>query len=762
MKQSSQKSSSAKRSASASSAKKSAWKNPSRVFLSSFIIVEYTNEIMPTIAAEEETVKKHAVELLAKFQEWLDRVETISDQELLEATVALLKIWVTYYESFNTWKERDTKKIVDDLVSHWMNLEKLWLSVKEQVDADTNGARVSSSSKKSSLIVSVALANLHLNVYARKGGYPFHLMLARTWTLMRTWRCPPPVLPPLLLSRSLVRQPVVLAQLYLPHLWICFPPLPKGSRPSSLENELIPSTPQPVGPRLVLPLPRNMPDETITRPLTPASLPDEMLTSKKSMDAKESLDLTSVASSFGSTLSNEQLAHELTLDPDFSLKKPQLSELEEAIRTQARKAFFDSVQQAFDRKEFIYYVPDFIEDIRKQILAMVSEKGKIAAEIKEVLDIELIKQQIDKKVVNLKSLLTYIVSKMAQLCAPIRDSAMRSVTAHVAALPESPFTDAAEPLSRLSSIFDAILVILDDMRLDLANFRLQSLRPHLRPQAAEYERGKFATALERGEITLDRTKQWLSDSAKEKEGVAKARNPEGVDIPENRVRYTDIFHEAALGLVFSPPATGSHDAVLPETLLLDASRLRKFQEEAQKLNVVAALLTLTQNTVGEIRGDRAALLGLKDALLILLSDTEGLEVDHLSAQIISSVSSSIASRRAAVNAATGRQVHAEATLPGSSGSVLGAREDIIKTMVAKILSPGAKDPILSLLRRRLQASVKTHVASGTFKREGLERAGLDLIKTELEAYSLKVATWVRFNGEVYSDWYDEILREVVG
>ncbi|KAJ3109074.1 hypothetical protein HDU97_009192 [Phlyctochytrium planicorne] len=754
-----------KRSASSGSSKKVAWKTPSRVFLSAFIIVEHTSEIMPTIAAEEETVKKNAEILLGTFQKWMECAALVSDQDLLTETLEFLKAWKVYYESFNTWKERDTKKIVDDLVSHWMNLERLWLSVKDQVDADAQWRpRIEQQQK---VILNrltrfgesalerlreerrLSISDMEIDDEPDVEASPIASSSATSVPIKipgaeRKTESPLASSPMDILSTSPQRFPPKMFRKRLDSVTAQSPVRGSSSRSPSA---------------------RNQPGErSQSRPSTPASIPDEMdaTSTTEPTPAAVSVDLAGVASTFGSNLSNEQLAHELTLDPEFSLKKPQLSPLEESVRAHVRKAFFDSVQEAFDKFDYATHVPDFIADIRKQLLAMVSETGKISTEIKEILDLDMVKQQIDKKIMNFKALLLYIATKMGQLCAPLRDAAIRSAIANIKNLSSTPFapTPAVEGAVGMAAIFDSMLQILDDMKLDLANYRLQSLRPYLRPQAAEYERSKFAKALEKGEVTLERTKAWLQACTKEKEDIARSRNPENVDIPENKIKYTDIFHEAILGYVFTPPTSAAaREAALPETLVLDAARLHKFQEEGQRLNITAGLLTLTQNLVREVRGDRAAMQGLKDALLVLLTDSEGLTVDNLSAQIISNVQSAILSRRTAINSATGKQVHDAA----GSSSVLGAeREEMIRSMVARILSTGKADPILGLLRRRIQALVKSHIVSGLFKREGLERAGLDLVKTELEAYSAKVATWVKFNGEVYSQWYDGILREIVG
>ncbi|KAI9366898.1 T-complex 11 [Zopfochytrium polystomum] len=444
-------------------------------------------------------------------------------------------------------------------------------------------------------------------------------------------------------------------------------------------------------------------------------------------------------------MSNEQLAHELTLDPDFALKKPELSALETQVRDSVRKIFFDDVRSSFARGEYLPHLIDFITDIRKQLLSMVSEKGKIAADLVEFMDVEFIHQKIVTKTLDLKGLLSFVITKMSQLCAPIRDQAVRDLNASLNAVAGS---------ADFVGVIEGILGLLDDMKLDLANFRLQSLKPHLKDVAVEYERGHFKTALESGSVTLDRTKEWLSRSVRLQEEVARARNPEGIAIPENRVRYTDAFHDAILGLVFgwngsavvkdsaageastSAPDT---DGALPETLVMDAVRLNKFQNEAQKLVIIAALIMLSQNIVTEIRGDKAFVIGLKENLLALLNDPEGLTLDNLSLQVVAKISEILLQRR---NKQLGEDKVA-----------------LIKTMVEKTMS--TKDPVFNLVRRRVMAAIKAHIVTGTFKREGLDRAGLEPVRTELESFSYKVSVWVRFNGEVYTEYYDSILKELI-
>ncbi|KAJ3192758.1 hypothetical protein HK101_005994 [Irineochytrium annulatum] len=745
-----------------------AWKNANRIFLSAFIIVAHTSEIMPVLGAEEEIVQRAAADFLVKFERWANYIRAFNGPDRMALTLTLLNSWITYYDSFQAWKERDTKNIIETIVSHWMELERLWISVKDQVDAVAqwkprieqqqkvllnrlkrfgDGALQRLKDERTALLLATTgnemMDDDEVYIHERSdsnssssSSIPINRAAAN--------RTPSPSPPDFdVLSTSPQTFPTKFMR-KRPDSVTARSPSDRRRRSSARSSP----SPTPDSPRR-----DNM---SLSRPSTPSIVADD-----GNADAAEAggriPDLSSVAASFGASFSNEQLAHELTLDPDFALKKPVLSPLEVRVRAIAKQAFFDNVRETFANGDLMTHVPAFVSDIKKQLLSMVSEKGKISAEINEILDMDMLRQQITHKILNLQALLGYIVHKMGQLCAPLRDGAVRAISAKLSA------PQLLNP-EILTSVFESILDLLDDMRLDLANYKLQSLRPHLRPQAAEYERKKFANALQRGEATLDRTKAWLAGASRDAESVARARNPEGVEIPENRVRFTDIFHDAILALVFSPPdAAGRRADAMPETLTLDAERLVRFQEEGQRLTVVAALLMLTQNAVPEIRGERGALMALKDTLMILLTSSgaadqggeSDITVDNLSLQIISSVSSFLTSRRQTLANATGK---AELT-PAEPVELSAERAALIRTMTSKTLS--TKDPVFGLLRRRIQAVVKAHVVSGVFKREGLERSGLDIVKTELEAFSVRVATWVRFNGEVYSEWYDGILREVV-
>ncbi|ORY50698.1 Tcp11-domain-containing protein [Rhizoclosmatium globosum] len=757
-----------------------AWKNPARVFLSLYMIVAHTKEIMPSMGEDEEAVKKVATEFLTKFEAFITTTSTQNKHFSVPNVMDLLSTWILYYNKFETWKERDTLKIVDGLIAHYLELENLWLSVKDQIDADVQwkprveeqqhqifgrlqkfGAKAmdrftaarrelhaqfgitdddeladgmnqmsvdefghSSGDESKIKQRGVAVPGIRIGRDTDRSSSPSPSPSPSTLFSTSPQKFPGRIQQRMAATDSVSKPNVVAPQTSYARRSTTPSQRSASSRAASPANVELPQKPEAETPRLST-APSS---ERLTG--FPASTPG-----------------------FGDLLTNEKLAHELTLDPEFSLKKPELSELETQVRAMARKAFFEQVTQEFARGNYGTHVPEFLKDIKDQLMSMVSEKGKIAAEIQEALDMDFITHQIKNKTLNLPSIMQFIVSKMAQLCAPLRDAAIRNIT--------SDLTDARSGTDFVP-IFDQILLVLDDMKLDLANYRLQTLRPHLKTQAVEYEKSKFKESLAAARkqsganndvpiaALLPRTKAWLAQTTQAKIQTARERNPENIDLPENRVRYTDILHDALLGLVFSNTAVTPD--TIAETLVMDGARVFAFQNEGQLIVIVSALLMLVQNIVSEGRGDKGFLNALKDRLVALLKAPEGLSVENLALEIISSCEALVIDKKRGMLRATGRD---SSVVEGLDET----RKGLIRNMVDKTLS--TKDPVFGLLKRRVQACIKAHVVSGSFKREGLDKAGLDVVRTELEAFSYRVAIWVRYNGEVYGEWYDDILKDLI-
>ncbi|RKO91646.1 hypothetical protein BDK51DRAFT_13089, partial [Blyttiomyces helicus] len=112
----------------------STWKNPARVFLSAYMIVAHPSELMPTVGPLEKTLMEAGESMLHDFEAWVNGFAT---ERGFQLAADLVKSWTTYYDAFEDWKAKDSKTLVDGMIAHFMELERLWLSVKDQVDAET-------------------------------------------------------------------------------------------------------------------------------------------------------------------------------------------------------------------------------------------------------------------------------------------------------------------------------------------------------------------------------------------------------------------------------------------------------------------------------------------------------------------------------------------------------------------------------------------------------------------------------------------------
>ncbi|TPX36381.1 hypothetical protein SmJEL517_g01451 [Synchytrium microbalum] len=711
-------------------------KNMARVFLSSYMISAHPSEILTRMGSEELGLKELADSMLRKFEAWVAGYAVEGSYTRLQA---FLPAWEAYHSAFEAWKNKDTDKIIDSMIAHWIELEKLWLSVKDNAGAELEWRpRVDEQQRQihDRLSRFGRPALLKLADEARRVRAEFGLLEdsddedPKSENANHTDDTSEPAMfatdeesdasqkeSPKRRKPSRREQQVVEEDTSMPQLSTSperFPGLatspkidsvriPSRASPSSRSSSPAPSPPLPSTTFNKMPLQLKPSPLAQNATLSPqeggspvASLID---------NTQPQVDIEKMVGGFGGELTNEGLAHELVMDPEFELRPAKRSPLEEQVRSIAKKAFFDAVRKS--PKEHM-------------LLSMVSETGHIATEIKEKLDLEMIQQQISKDIFDLAGCIKYILSKMAQLCAPIRDAAIRTLA------------QIEDPVHA----FEQILNVLEEMKLDLANYRLQALRPHLAQQAVEYERAKFDDALTKGSISLEKTTTWLETSAKSLQEVLNARDKEGISHPENRVRFEDVYHDALLSLIFNNTTLLTRDKV-PETLLLDADRLCRMQNEAQAIIIVASLIMLSRNAAGELRGDKAAMTQLKETLFVLLEDGES-TVDHLAAQIVQAVSTAL----------------------GKNNKELEeAQITLIKTMVEKTLSH--KDAVFTLLSRRAHTAIKQQLVSSHFKRDALTSAGLDLVGKELEDLSRKVYLLAKHNKEVHAKHYDDILKKAL-
>ncbi|KAI8893180.1 hypothetical protein BC833DRAFT_517374, partial [Globomyces pollinis-pini] len=108
------------------------WKTPARVILSAYMFTAHPSEICKTMDAQEKDLMDLAETLLADLEHWLAAVKSTVVGLLGKV---FLNTFIKYYAAFDAWKTRDTVDIVNQLIMHFIDLDKLWISVCHQHDA---------------------------------------------------------------------------------------------------------------------------------------------------------------------------------------------------------------------------------------------------------------------------------------------------------------------------------------------------------------------------------------------------------------------------------------------------------------------------------------------------------------------------------------------------------------------------------------------------------------------------------------------------
>jgi hypothetical protein len=332
--------------------------------------------------------------------------------------------------------------------------------------------------------------------------------------------------------------------------------------------------------------------------------------------------------------------------------------------------------------------------------------------IDEAIDLSLVDQQMRQGTFNIQSMIHYVLDTMSNMCAPVRDQEIQTLRT-------------STTVSMIDQI-KHVLQLLESMSLDLANFRLRSLRPHLMSMAVEYERDKFAQMLNNGTIQLVRTKTWLACSTDKLCQVAAQRNPEGVQ-PQtiNKPSHDAVFEDAFVSLLTQPKTITSVQD-LPETLALDAKRMADFQNTVQAITMVSALLMLAKNFGS---ASPQSLTELATKLFAMLEDGST-TIENLAVEIE-------------------RSVHVRSEL-----------RDMVRIMVDKTVSH--TDTVYSLLSRRVAKVITSTIQNKKFVTDAvLSSQGLEHVKSQIQSISIQIQRLAHHHRKVYASWYDDIIKEAL-
>ena len=214
-------------------------------------------------------------------------------------------------------------------------------------------------------------------------------------------------------------------------------------------------------------------------------------------------------------MSNEQLAHELLLNPAF--------QLDEHGGCSAENPVFHSIRDSFHRA----FWTSLVEDLKLQrpcytrVMRVIGEvKDGLAdlagsmsdVDMNQTVDIEHIKRQAEMGLftwANCRGLISAIVEVIKRVQRPRRDTQTNELWAATAKAMENATPD--EQPQQLINALEFLLERVNVMRIDAANARLRLISPVVAEHGISYEQGKFKGKLNDGSLTLDRTMVLLMD-----------------------------------------------------------------------------------------------------------------------------------------------------------------------------------------------------------------------------------------------------------
>ena len=315
--------------------------------------------------------------------------------------------------------------------------------------------------------------------------------------------------------------------------------------------------------------------------------------SSSSMSLSELMD----ASKGVRGLTNMALAHEIAVDKNFELSKIQPeNELEKQIKEVMQRAFWDllSEQLAQDPPVYTQAIQLFMEVKTMLYSILLPQHEKLKEKIESILDLEVIQQQIDAQVLEFSQYAGYILGIMGMLCAPVRDD-------QIAVLKQE--TDVVK-------VFRGIMETLEIMKLDMANFTIQTIRPTIEKESKEYEKKKFQEFLDTQEDGLVATRQWL---------VRHSPSQAEIDDP----KYKKLLASRILNESYVEILEWDDYYPLPETLVMDTKRILALRDQVERTSVSTAVLLISfshLNTIIIPMDSQAIKEKMKKHIDILLQD----------------------------------------------------------------------------------------------------------------------------------------------
>ncbi|NWS75885.1 T11L2 protein, partial [Crotophaga sulcirostris] len=465
---------------------------------------------------------------------------------------------------------------------------------------------------------------------------------------------------------------------------------------------------------------RSFNSDSSSKPSSPASSPPKTITFDELMAAAKNL-------------SNLTLAHEIAVNANFCIKQEDLPQnsLAGRVKQIVHKAFWDLLESELneDPPEYEHAIKLF-EEIKEILLSFLTPgANRMQNQICEVLDTDLIRQQAEHNAVDIHGLANYIINTMGKLCAPIRDNDIKQLKA----------TDNIVELLR------QIFRVLDLMKMDMANYTIQSLRPYLHNNLVDYERAKFQEILEETPSALDLTTEWIKESIDDELSSISdesSSSPGADSSSKPTISPILVLNNGYLKLL-----QWEYRKTIPETLITDEGRLMELKEKLNQLKIIACVCLITNNMVG------AAIVDVPD-----FAD----ELKRICVPLLEDMNKKTFDLKEALNA-IGVQVCSKVNRSLTERGLPTLNAEMQSNLMGQIAHiVEENNPISSLIDKRIQFFMRSLLALPSFQKcMPSVPGGLSVVQTEMEFVGSQYASIVNFNKKVYGPFYANIFRKLL-
>ncbi|XP_066439353.1 T-complex protein 11-like protein 1 [Eleutherodactylus coqui] len=444
---------------------------------------------------------------------------------------------------------------------------------------------------------------------------------------------------------------------------------------------------------------------------TPQASPPRFVSVEELMDAAKGV-------------TNMALAHEIVVNGGFQIKPMELPQgsLERTVRDIVHKAFWDCLETQFSEDPPVYdHAIILLGEIKEALFSfLLPGHTRLRNQINEVLDLELIKQEAENRVLDIPKLANFTIGMMGTLCAPARDEEVRKLR------------DIKEPVP----LFRAIFAVLDLMKLDMANFAISSIRPHLMQQSVEYERKKFQDFFDKQPNSLESVTSWLQESAADLTAKDSAAASSGSLCP------ISVLNHAYIRLL-----TWDHESkAFPETVVMDQIRFQEMKLEVTQITLLGTLLLIIQNSTSPSVTSNTAFMDRMKSIIRLLLEGVG--------------SPSVSTEEALATVGEKICVELSSYLSQHGATPFSTeREESLKGQIRTAATPS--NQIYRLIDSRIQTFLLSYLSAANQRSVPALPGGLSQIQKELEEIGVKFARLVNYNKMVFSPYYDSILSTIL-